>query len=277
MIEEVDEVRAWRVDGVDRAIWMSGRTTGYSVEPAGECVIGVATAVGYRLRRGRLHHDVRAGDLVVLDGNEAHRGSPLVNRPWSARLLALELPDVDEDPSSTRTVTTPVRRDTTLARRFVAMHRASSDGTASFEVESRLTALLGDLFEAPATGRRDDATVAVAATYLRDNVDVAVSLDELARVAGVSKFHLVRQFRAVLGVPPHSYQIGLRVLLARRLLERGTAISEVAARIGFTDQSHLHRHFRARLGITPGRYATAFEQPGEPPPEVAATRLPRPP
>jgi hypothetical protein len=43
---------------------MSGRTTGYTVEPAGECVIGVATSAGYRLRRRRRHHDVRAGDLA---------------------------------------------------------------------------------------------------------------------------------------------------------------------------------------------------------------------
>jgi transcriptional regulator GlxA family with amidase domain len=88
-----------------------------------------------------------------------------------------------------------------------------------------------------------------------------VTLDELARVAGTSKFHLVRQFRFITGVPPHTYQIGLRVLLARRLLEQGIAPADVATRTGFTDQSHLHRQFRSRLGITPGRYANAFGAP----------------
>jgi AraC-like DNA-binding protein len=59
-------------------------------------------------------------------------------------------------------------------------------------------------------------------------------------------------------VSPHSFQIGQRVIRARRLLEAGMSAAEAAVMTGFVDQSHLHRHFTRRLGITPGRYARAF-------------------
>jgi AraC-like DNA-binding protein len=73
----------------------------------------------------------------------------------------------------------------------------------------------------------------------------------------LSKFHLVRQFRTVTGVPPHTFQIGQRVVRARRLLQAGIPPATVAALTGFVDQSHLHRHFRRRLGVTPTRYVHA--------------------
>jgi AraC-like DNA-binding protein len=69
----------------------------------------------------------------------------------------------------------------------------------------------------------------------------------------------VRRFKSEVGLPPHTYQIALRLQLARRLIERGTRPADAAAEAGFTDQSHLHRHFR-RMGMTPGAYAAAIER-----------------
>jgi AraC-like DNA-binding protein len=259
MSTEVDEVVAWRADGAEHAIWMHGRTTGYAVDPVGEHVIGVATAAGYRLRRGRHRYIVRAGELVVLDPEVAHSGRPLEREPWSAKLLALELADIGGDGGPlSRPTSTPVVHDPSLTRRFLALHRASAAGGHVLELEVMLAAFLDDLFGAPGPARRDHTCVARAAAYLHDNLTSKVTLDQLAQAAGASKFHLVREFRAVAGVPPHAYQIGLRVRLARRLLEHGLSVAEAAARSGFVDQSHLHRHFRSRLGITPGRYRRAF-------------------
>jgi transcriptional regulator GlxA family with amidase domain len=105
---------------------------------------------------------------------------------------------------------------------------------------------------------RADPGVRRALEYLRDEVARNVTLDELAAVAGIGKYHLIRRFQAATGVPPHAYQVALRVNLARKLLERGELATRVAAEAGFTDQSHLNRHFRRRLGLTPAQYARAF-------------------
>ncbi len=81
-----------------------------------------------------------------------------------------------------------------------------------------------------------------------------VSLIDIASELGLSQWHFSRQFRKTTGLSPYQFLLRSRVDRARRLLERGHAISEVAAITGFTDQSHMHRHFRRILGTTPGNH-----------------------
>lgn len=67
----------------------------------------------------------------------------------------------------------------------------------------------------------------------------------------------MRRFRADVGVPPHAFQIDLRVKQARRLLAAGDPPAEVAAACGFADQAHLTRTFKRFVGVTPARFALA--------------------
>jgi AraC-like DNA-binding protein len=83
----------------------------------------------------------------------------------------------------------------------------------------------------------------------------SLRLDGLAREAGVSKYHLLRQFRRQVGIAPHAYQVAVRVARSRELLARGLSAVEVAGRVGFYDQSAYTRAFRRAAGITPGAYA----------------------
>jgi transcriptional regulator GlxA family with amidase domain len=101
---------------------------------------------------------------------------------------------------------------------------------------------------------RDDRALRVASEYLADRPERNVGLDELAAVAGIGKFRLVRLFRERTGLPPHALQVAHRVRAARRLLEAGETIAATATATGFADQSHLHRHFQRTLGVTPGEY-----------------------
>jgi AraC-like DNA-binding protein len=264
-MEDIDEVTAWRTPEYDRLIWMEGRTTGYRVDPVGEYVIGVATGPGYRLQRGRRHHTVRPHQLVVLDPSRAHAGTPVAATPWTARLLVIELSDVAAgDARLDLAFPDPRVGGPALAQRFLDLHDAMRLAASSLERDSGVVSFLQDLaLLSPAQRvdperRSDLAAVRVAAQHLQDNLAVNVTLDELAHATATSKFHLVRQFRTVTGVPPHTFQIGQRVVRARRLLEAGSAPATVAALTGFVDQSHLHRHFRRRLGMTPTRYAHAF-------------------
>ena len=71
-------------------------------------------------------------------------------------------------------------------------------------------------------------------------------------------FRLIRLFRERTGLPPHALQIAHRVKAARRMLEAGETIAQVAAATGFADQSHLHRHFQRSLGLTPAKYQRRF-------------------
>jgi AraC-like DNA-binding protein len=91
--------------------------------------------------------------------------------------------------------------------------------------------------------------------YLREHAVTPVTLDELASVAALSKFYLIRAFQHAFGLTPHSYQMQLRLARARRLLAEGRPLSHVTYDAGFADQSHLTRRFAAFYGLTPARYA----------------------
>lgn len=97
--------------------------------------------------------------------------------------------------------------------------------------------------------------IGLARSYLVERYDRAVTLEELGRACGVSKFHLVRQFARHVGLPPHAFQVHVRIERARELLRRGLPAVEVAMIVGFADQSHLNRHFRRIWGMTASEFA----------------------
>jgi AraC-like DNA-binding protein len=129
-------------------------------------------------------------------------------------------------------------------------------------VAETLRELLG---EAPrpgaARGDRPRRAVRLARAFLHDALADKITLDDLATHAGLDKFHLVRAFRAEVGLPPYEYLTHARISKARELLQRGTLVADAAQAVGFCDESQLHRHFRRIVGITPGRFARSFAGP----------------
>jgi AraC-like DNA-binding protein len=262
----------WRPADHPRLLMMHGTTSAYVAEPAGEYIIGLVLRGGLRAQRGRERHVLRPGDLCVWDPSRGHRGSPYVTHAWEARLMVVELPDLETivaDPESAMPdleFRQPRIADARLARRFLALHAAMEHPTWTLERDTRLADLLRGLADRsppPAEhvrAARSDPALVRACEFLSDNLARNVTLDELAAAAGVSRFRAARLFTAGLGVPPHRFQIAQRVKVARRLLERGVGIGETAARTGFFDQSHLHRHFRRSLGTTPREYAARFRK-----------------
>lgn len=97
--------------------------------------------------------------------------------------------------------------------------------------------------------------MSVARRYLVERYNRAVTLEELGMACGISKYHLIRQFARHVGLPPHAFQIHVRIERARELLRRGLSAVEVAMIVGFADQSHLNRHFGRIWGITASAYA----------------------
>ena len=84
-------------------------------------------------------------------------------------------------------------------------------------------------------------------------LDKGVSIDELAREAGLSPSYFMRAFRRAVGRPAHQHILTLRLERARRLLEQpGASLSDIALRTGFADQAHLTRLFKRQFGVTPG-------------------------
>jgi AraC-like DNA-binding protein len=96
--------------------------------------------------------------------------------------------------------------------------------------------------------------VECARLYLHEHYAEPVRLAELVRLTGLSRFHLAHLFTRYTGLPPHAYQILVRIERARALLLAGIPAVEVAGLVGFADQSHFTRHFRRIWRVTPGSY-----------------------
>jgi AraC-like DNA-binding protein len=264
-------VRVWRAEVAGGCLCMSGTTTGYAVDPVGESVFGVVIAGAMRVRRGGERLVFGPGDVCAWDPSAAHRGAPYGCTRWTARLVILEPPTLEqvlrgyEPPGSDLRPARPLVRDARLARRFVRLHRALEEPSWALDREALLADWLHDVSGARRGGgeprrARHDPALRRACELLRDELAANVTLGELERASGANRHRLTRLFRAAYGMPPHRFQLAQRIGLARRMLERGVPVAEVAQATGFFDQSHLHRHFRATLGMTPADYARRTAQ-----------------
>jgi AraC-like DNA-binding protein len=258
----------WRPEGAPRLLLMEGRTSSYAIEPRGEYVFGIVEDRPMRSRRGGERRVVEPGQLVAWDPTHAHAGAARDDEPWRSRLMVVEVGDLhglaadeERDPLVDVEFPDPVVSDPAVVMGFRELHKALDRSATRLECEERLAEWLGDLVDRRGLRKpladpqpRDRRALRLAMGYLADNPTRNVGLDELAAAAGIGKFRLIRLFRAHTGLPPHSLQLAHRVRAARRLIEAGHPIAEVAAKTGFADQSHLHRHFERSLGITPGEY-----------------------
>jgi AraC family transcriptional regulator len=91
--------------------------------------------------------------------------------------------------------------------------------------------------------------------YIAANSHREISLDNLAAVADMSRFHFARLFRVSMGVTPHRYLIDYRVQVAKSLLRLASrSVSEIALETGFSSAGHFARIFRRYVGISPSKW-----------------------
>jgi len=143
-----------------------------------------------------------------------------------------------------------------------AMHDALvRDGATEIERATLVAETLSEIVCAsPPPCRRAPRAVHRARAFLHDALADKITLDQLAAHAALDKFHLVRAFRAEVGLPPYEYLTHLRVSRVRALLRRGARVADAAQAVGFCDESQLHRHFRRIVGVAPGAYARSFSR-----------------
>lgn len=102
---------------------------------------------------------------------------------------------------------------------------------------------------------RDDARLARAEAYLRANLSNVVSPAVLARESGLSRFHLLRLFKAVYGETPFQRLNRLRMQVAKERLARGEQpVAEVARACDYDSPTHFALAFRRRIGVMRSAY-----------------------
>ena len=91
--------------------------------------------------------------------------------------------------------------------------------------------------------------------YIAANGHLDLKLDDLAKVAEMSRFHFARLFRVGMGVTPHRYLMDQRLQQAKTLLSLDTrSVTEVATETGFANAGHFARAFRRHVGVSPTQW-----------------------
>ncbi len=280
-----EEVRLWRpsdLPGVEvlRANYITQSFAWHAHETF---AFGVIERGGLAFRFRGIQEVAPMGHVTLAFPGEPHTGHGMDRRGWSYRMFYADpsrLEAVAREVAPDRRGLPPllqgVLSDPALATALRGLHLLLERGPETpLEIQERLQALLARLvrrharWDADPPQVRPDGLVLRARRLLEERYAEGVSLAELASAAGCGPFRLVRAFREALGMPPHAWQLQLRVRRGQELLRRGREIADVAAELGFVDQSHFHRTFRRLVGMTPGAYA-AQARPLPPSPTGAA-------
>ncbi len=230
--------------------------------------IGLLTRGAQRSHSGRGQVEAGPGDVITVNPGEVHDGMPIgdAGRSWrilylAPALVAETLRDVTEGRSTSFEFPHPVLRDPGLAGRFRLLFAlataADQPGMATRREEAVLGLLAAAMGEPPSLAPPVPAAILRARCLIDDDPAAPLTLSDLARECGLSRFQVLRGFAKATGLTPHAYLVQRRIDLARRLIARGTPLAEAAAAAGFADQSHMTRIFVAKYGITPGAYAAA--------------------
>lgn len=91
--------------------------------------------------------------------------------------------------------------------------------------------------------------------YITEHCTENLTVDELALLAGFSKFHFIRLFKQFTNVTCYEYLIQKRIELAERLLiEPDLTITQIALQSGFGSLSSFNRVFKTAKNCTPSEY-----------------------
>jgi AraC family transcriptional regulator len=97
-----------------------------------------------------------------------------------------------------------------------------------------------------------------AALFIETHSHDPLDLDTVSREAGLSSFHFLRLFAAVLGVTPHQYLLRCRLRRAAELLaDDSRPITDIALGVGFNDLSNFVRTFHRASGVSPRAFRRA--------------------
>lgn len=190
-------------------------------------------------------------------------GTPLPSVPPATQSTLVQLfpihPELAND--TNRAVRIPFGRNASVRHLLRLLHEELHGKASGFKLASRnlLSVLLthvcrlaeeNGVIRAQADVRMEQVRARLDAEFRRP-----LALDELAKVAGMSKTYLCRRFRGYAGQTVFGYLLDRRLEAAMHALRATDAtVSAISFESGFSDIGFFNRKFKSRFGVTPGEY-----------------------
>lgn len=143
-----------------------------------------------------------------------------------------------------------------VTRAALALERADALEEVALELAGAVLRVAADARRGARAGSSNGAErVARVLRAMEADPTQPHSLADLAQLAGMSRYHFLRTFKAETGVTPHQWVLRTRLRdAARRLATTRAPVTEVALDAGFEDLSNFIRTFRAEFGVPPRTY-----------------------
>jgi len=194
-------------------------------------------------------HKAGAGDVMWYPAGMAHEETSNRTDPVATYFVSFALPRMQE----TRLV---LRHDETGRIRQIAQwigDESVGNDPARTLLSGELLHVLLSLFFQPV--RREGGLRTMIREYVRPRIAGDLRLDELAGVAGLSRYHFIRTYRAQVGRTPMADVRSLRAETARDLLlTTSLPIKEIAPRVGLGNEYAISRVFVQEFGMRPGEF-----------------------
>lgn len=233
-------------------------------------VIGFIESGQRRLSCKNKEYVIGTGDLIFFNPLDNHACESIDNetldyrclniKPEIMRKVTKEITGQDYLPS----FASPVACRSEQANLLYNLHRMIMDEIEDFEKEETFYFLFQHLIE-EYTEAIDDTErravkleIEIVCNYLEAHYAEHIALDDLAKIANMNKYSLLRSFTRIRGITPYRYLQTIRINEAKKRLERGVKPLDAAIESGFVDQSHFSNFFMEFIGLTPGQYRDIF-------------------
>ena len=229
--------------------------------------IGVIEQGAQQFWRSGSNHVAAKDSIILVNADQVHDGHTASEHGWSYqacyptpavfRTLSQEFAGPSNEPWFEHAVEHDAAMAQILRNMFVTLRHSTltlERETVFYFAMTQLMRTFGKRKSEFSQLHHQPATVRFVAEYLQQHFADNVSLEELAGVVNLNPFYLTRLFTRSMGLPPHRYQIQIRIQRAKEMLRQKKTLKTTALDCGFSDQSHLNRHFKWVTGITPGQY-----------------------
>jgi AraC-like DNA-binding protein len=230
--------------------------------------IGVIEKGAQRFYRSGEIHTADTNAIILVNADDVHTGESATPEGWQYRAM-YPLPehfenvcvDLYEGKKCAPYFSSSVINDPLLTEQLRLLFNQVDNNASKLLTETilyglmlRLTLRHSSLRHVPKDISGSKEKLIRVKEYLDFYPEEDISLKQLAIIAGLSQYHFIRQFKKMIDLAPHGYQIQARLKKAKNLLKAGVKPVMVATDCGFHDQSHFNRHFKKALGTTPSKF-----------------------
>ncbi len=235
-------------------------------------VIGLLESGQRRLTCQNKEYVIGTGDIIFFNPQDNHACESIDNKTLDYRCLNINIEIMRK---VTKAITgqdylpsffSPVSYRSEHAPLLYKLHQMIMKEIADLEKEETFFFLFQQLIEAyteaitgtePKTIKQEIEKVC---HYLEVHYAEPIGLDDLAKLAKMNKYSLLRSFTRIKGITPYRYLQTIRINEAKKQLEQGVKPLDAAIETGFVDQSHFSNFFMEFIGLTPGQYRNIFIQ-----------------